>query len=267
MFEKQIRSLKRRYYFIQPKRRVRRNGIMYDINCRELIDYSIFLGSWEAETSDFIEKYVKDSFVTLEIGANVGAHTLLIAKNSGPTGIVHAVEPTKYARNKLLRNMDLNPDVAGRVRVHDLLISDVIEENTRREIRSSWPTRSYMASQPLETVPSLVTTIDRLVEEVELDRLDLIKIDIDGYDFRALRGAIDTIGRFRPLIYVELCEWAQQENGFSVTDIISFLASHGYNGYYASDMQPLTTSNVFELIGDKDSINGVFFPVEAKQPA
>ena len=227
MFEKQARSLKRRYHILFPKKQVRRDGIEYDLNCRELIDYGIFLGGWEADTLDFLRDHVKDGFVTLEVGANVGAHTLIIAKLSGENGVVHAIEPTVFARSKLLRNLSLNPEIEKRVHVHDLLISDTVADNAELEIRSSWPTKPKMTWQPKEHVSSPVSTIDRLVDDWGLTRLDLLKIDIDGYDYRALCGAKETIEKFRPLMFVELCEWALNENGSSVTDILSFLESFG----------------------------------------
>jgi FkbM family methyltransferase len=265
MFEKQLRSLKRRYHLLQPLKRARRDDIEYDLDCRQLIDYNIYLGCWETDTHDFIENHVKDGFVIVEVGANVGAHTLLLAKRAGGNGSVHAIEPTDFARTKLLKNSHLNPDLEERITVHDFLISDSVEENPRRDIRSSWPAKASMAWQPTEQVSSPVTTIDRLVDEWGLTRLDLLKIDIDGYDYRALRGAEASLRKYRPIVYVELCEAAQNENGYSVTDIVSFLGSLGYKGYDADGMVPIDPVNVLARIGGKAGINGAFFPA-AKRP-
>ena len=267
MFEKQLRSLKRRFHLAFPKKRVRRNDIEFDLDCRELVDYSIFLGGWERDTLDFIDSHVKPGFITVEAGANVGAHTLLIARQSGPDGVVHAIEPTQFARTKLLRNLGLNPEIEKRVHVHDFLISDRIEENPRREIRSSWPAKAKMTWNPKETVSSPVTTIDDLVAGQGLPRVDLIKIDIDGYDLRALRGAARTIERFGPLIFVELSQNALERVGDSVAGIIEYLAGLGYAGFDTNGMIPLTTGNVIGRIGTRDSINGVFFPPGKEQPA
>jgi FkbM family methyltransferase len=259
MFEKQLRSLKRRYHLLDPVKRVRRNGIAYELDCRELIDYNIYLGVWEDDTFDFIENNLKEGFVTMEIGANIGAHTLLIARKSGESGTVYAIEPTDYARTKLLKNISLNPDIASRIHVHNFLISDTVEENPRRDIRSSWPAKAKMEWKPKEQVSSPVTTVDSLASDLGLTRLDLIKIDIDGYDFRALVGAAATIEKFKPLIFVELSEWALQENGSSVAEILELLTSKGYRGYDANEMHELSSENVLARLGQKDSINGVFF--------
>jgi FkbM family methyltransferase len=265
MLEKRIRSLKRRLHMMFPIKRVNRNGLEYEVDCRELIDYSIFLGTWEQDTFDFLHRYVKPGFVTLEIGANIGAHTLLIAKQSGADGFVHAVEPTEFARTKLLKNLSLNPDIEKRVHVHNTLISDTVADNAQLEIRSSWPAKAKMTWKPKETVSSPVTTIDRLVADEKLSSVDLIKIDIDGYDLRALRGATKTIEKFKPLIFVELCEWALRENGNSVSEVVTHLSSLGYNGYDANGMFKLTPENALERLGNKDSINGAFFP-DGKTP-
>ncbi len=164
MFEKQARSLKRRYHMLFPRKQVRRDGIEYDLDCRELIDYGIFRGGWEADTLDFLRDHVKDGFVTLEVGANVGAHTLIIAKLSGENGVVHAIEPTVFARSKLLRNLSLNPEIEKRVHVHDLLISDTVDGQCGVANPLFMAAKPKMNWKPKEAcIVPRSPTIDRLV--------------------------------------------------------------------------------------------------------
>jgi len=70
--------------------------------------------------------------------------------------------------------------------------------------------------------------VDQFCEEQRVDRLDLIKIDIEGCELRALRGAIRTLKRFQPVILIELNGSALERDGYSVRDLIIFLEELRY---------------------------------------
>jgi tRNA G37 N-methylase Trm5 len=95
---------------------VARDGITYDLDLAQGIDFAIFLGNiYERQTKSALRKLVSPGSLVLDIGANIGAHTLHLAQLVGPGGRVMAFEPTDFAFRKLGRNLELNPSLAARV--------------------------------------------------------------------------------------------------------------------------------------------------------
>ena len=200
-----VRSLRKLWAMVFPDKIVERDGITYHLNCRELIDNKIYLGAWEAETVSVIGALVRNGDTVVELGANVGAHTSTLAQLVGATGSVHAVEPTEFARTKLLRSIALNSGIASRISVHAYLITDSPAEEQNRLIKSSWGAKSYIRGRDDELVNSPAITLDELVATHVKSNVNFLKIDIDGLDYKALVDSVKTMERDRTYILVELC--------------------------------------------------------------
>src|SRR6266436_7021968 len=96
---------------------VQRGDINWCLDLEEGIDFSIYLlGAFERSTVATLRALVKAGDVVLDIGANIGAHTLGLAKNVGAAGKVYAFEPADFAFQKLLRNLALNPALEKRTK-------------------------------------------------------------------------------------------------------------------------------------------------------
>jgi hypothetical protein len=88
--------------------RVSRRGIHWQLELREGIDLAIYLfGYFEYETFRAYRRLLKPGDTVPDIGANIGAHTLHLARCVSPSGRVIAFEPTAYAYNKLRQNISL----------------------------------------------------------------------------------------------------------------------------------------------------------------
>jgi FkbM family methyltransferase len=191
-----------------------RNGINWDLDLGEGIDLAIFLfGAFEVQTTRFLGGMVRPGDVVLDIGANIGAHTLPLARSCGEGGRVHAFEATDYACAKLARNLALNPALASKVNVVHCILSDRIDGVSETEIVSSWslvapPTgRDALAGVPQSVGGAEVLTIDLWAERTGLERLDLVKIDVDGHEPEVFAGARRTLQKFRPKILMELAPY------------------------------------------------------------
>ena len=89
-------------------------------------------------------------------------------------------------------------------------------------------------------------TVDSVVTDQELERVDLIKIDVEGHELRVLSGAVATLERFRPCILIEVFEETLRAQGASAEAVVNFLEEHGYVMGEFSDVDgsllPLTRS-------------------------
>lgn len=245
---------------------VTRRGIRWSLDLPEGIDFSIFLvGAFEWSTALTLDKLVKAGDTVFDIGANIGAHTLPIARKVGAGGRVFAFEPTAFAFGKLKKNLSLNPDLQARVEACQTMLTDDPGAAVREEIYSSWPLRAGEGHHPKHqgqltaTSGASTDTIDSFVERNRIARLDLIKIDVDGDEYPVLHGGIETLRRLRPTILLELAPWVHEEQGNSFAAMIDLLNELGYTLEKVGSKRklPLSASELDRMIPDGGSINAV----------
>src|ERR1700730_160433 len=124
----------KRHDFVQ----VVRKGLRWELDLSEGIDLTVFVfGRFENETAKALAKIIRPGAIVLDIGANIGAHTLPLAQLVGPNGKVYAFEPTKYAFDKLKQNLALNPELMTRVVADQIRLASP-GANDPGEIYSSW---------------------------------------------------------------------------------------------------------------------------------
>ena len=160
---------------------------------------------FEAGLFRFIGKVIQPGDVVLEIGANIGIFTALLGRWVGPHGHVYAFEPAPETRSRLLDHMTLN-HVEDRVTVIAEAVSDVSGRAPFQVIGTSGqnalaPRRNGAGAA--QTVEVSVTTIDAFCAQRGVVPA-IIKIDIEGYEIHALRGARHVLATYSPIVIVEL---------------------------------------------------------------
>ena len=159
--------------------------------------------AWNPEEYAALKESVAPGSTVLDVGANVGAYTLLFATWIGTSGRVVAFEPAAASRAGLHRHLALN-GLAQRVEVRPEAVSDVTGTLMFRDAGTQGDNRIVpRATDGATPTPSL--TIDDICERSRLAP-DVIKIDVEGAELAALRGARRTIAaRGRSMaLFVEL---------------------------------------------------------------
>lgn len=249
-----------------PVLEAKRGGVRWRLDLREGIDLSIYLlGGFEPRTLRLYRRLVPPGAVALDIGANIGSHTLPLARLVGPGGEVHAFEPTRFAIDKLLANVALNPGLAGRVRVRQFMLQADAGEPLAPSVCSSWPLEraddlhEQHLGRQMSTAGAAVTTLDRYVSGARLGRVDFAKIDVDGGEPGVVAGAAATLERFRPVLLMEFspCLYRGREGQFQ-----KMLVSLERLGYRFSDAHsgaplPADAGRLARIIPDGASANVV----------
>ena len=169
-----------------------------------------------------------------DVGANIGAHTLPLAQLVGPSGFVVAFEPTDYAFSKLCRNLEFNPALSSHIRAERLVLLDSTDATPPVSLASSWPLRPddnahHRHGGIAKSISGArATTLDEYAATASIERVDLIKLDVDGNELPILQGAVQVIAQFRPIIVFELAPYVMKEAGTRETDLLGLLRAAGY---------------------------------------
>jgi FkbM family methyltransferase len=249
---------------------VRRGGLNWRLDLSQGIDLSIYLlGAFERRTVRAMRSLVRNGNVVLDIGANVGAHTLYLAQAVGPSGAVIAFEPTDFAFRKLLQNVALNPTLASRMRPEQILLTNDSSSAIPSLIYSSWPltVREDLHEKHLGELKSTSNaTAERLDDYVRrngIDQIDFIKIDVDGHEYSVLSGALDSLQRLRPALLMELSPYVHAEkDAESFGRLVALLSDAGYSMHPVGSRKPLPLDAEFlaRLVPDGAGINVVLIP-------
>jgi FkbM family methyltransferase len=170
-----------------------------------------------------------DSFV--DGGANVGLYTLLAAPVVGPTGRVIAFEPATATRGWLTRNVRLNGYDWVEVRSEALDATSSERSFVSRQGDaaglSSFAPGHRGPSDRVETVVTIA--LDRALTETTRAKLALVKLDLEGAEVGALRGATELLREVGPDLLVEVEAEHLARNGSSAVELFDLLRAAGYS--------------------------------------
>jgi len=214
-------------------------------------------GEFSAGEWDLFAQIVKPGMTVVEVGANIGAHSVALARACSP-GPLYLFEPQQRVFQILCANLALNgvtnaiaypeacSDEAGFVVVPPL---DYGAELNFGGV-SVEPDTEGARGLRVRATP---------LDALGLGACHLIKVDVEGFEAQVLRGAADTIRRLRPLLYVENDRREHQQ------EVISLIAAMGYRLYWHAP--PLFRPNNFNgfpenIFGRIVSVNMLCVPDE-----
>jgi FkbM family methyltransferase len=157
--------------------------------------HSCWLGSYEYEKQRRITNELKHGTVFYDIGANVGFYSLLATRLVTP-GKIYAFEPLPSNVWYLRRHLELNE--TSNVEVLDLAVSD--RTGTAFFEEAACRLMGHLAQEG--TLSVRTATLDSLLFEEKISPPTVVKMDIEGAELPALRGATECIRRYRPVIFL-----------------------------------------------------------------
>lgn len=204
--------------------------IMYprDETCRVVYTTGLF----EPNEFFYLDEILAEGMVFVDVGANLGLYSLFASRKVGTKGRVLAIEPSSREYDRLVTNCRLNAvsnltplklalsDFSGS---SDLLVasSDHAGHNTLGKFGYEG-----IVLDRKETVR--VETLDNIISQRTIQRVDVIKMDVEGSELLALKGGVETIRRFKPILLVEVSDRTLKNRGCSSEMVLSFLDHAGY---------------------------------------
>jgi FkbM family methyltransferase len=189
-------------------------------------------GRYEPNEMYAVASLLRSGMTFVDVGANQGIFTLLAAAAVGPSGAVHAFEPSPRDRARLVSNIELNR--LTNVHVHSAALgsddrtASLIVSDQEHPGHNTLGGLSYRETSQAYSVVVAVQTLDQVVERERLRRVDLMKIDVEGSETAVLKGATRTLQKFRPVIIAEAQQTSLRQMGSSVRELMDLIRSHGY---------------------------------------
>jgi len=191
----------------------------------------------------FLAKHIKKCKIILDIGAHVGCHSLMYSKVN-PTAEIHSFEVQKKMYELLKKNISLNN--CQNVKIYNCAIGNMIKmveindtisdgPNTNLKLEYGTPNKLNLGGVCLGkgSEEQLMITIDSL----ELKECDFIKIDVEGFEPFVIMGALETIKKYKPVIFYEknyknvTTEMLKIAESESYEEVRKILTSVGYKIY------------------------------------
>jgi FkbM family methyltransferase len=224
-------------------RTAERDGIKFRLDLSRLIEHSFFFKILNEPAWKNLFKIVKPEFVVFDIGANIGLLTLNFGRICHQ-GRVVAFEPDSRNFESLEYNLTLNGFM--NIQLHKLALGSRQESRVLYKLIDSNPGANrilrdeHLNEYAHEKVN--VVTLDRMVEELSAQRLDLLKIDVEGFEMFVLQGAEESIRKWRPILFVELAEVNLNEHGLSARQLIEYIEQLNYEVLDARTMEMIDRS-------------------------
>jgi FkbM family methyltransferase len=218
-----------------------RNGLSFELDISDYMEWLIYFGI-EVEPREPLLRLARSGDVVIDVGANVGEVALLLAHRVGASGRVLAFEPHPAIHERARRNLELN-----RLGQLELVRRGLGAEPGHATLAipvssNRGGTRISAAGEGLEIE---ITTIDRFVAERALPRVDLIKIDVEGFEHHVLRGGRATLERHHPRLFVEVDDDNLRAQGTSARELVGLVEELGYRITHAQLGVPVGRDHPF----------------------
>jgi len=189
-----------------------------------------FFGAYEPIEVYLLRYLLRPGMVVIDAGANVGQHTLIAAGAVGRDGEVHAFEPVPKSFRRLVAHVSEN-GLAPTVRTNMMALwhqAQTVRLNLGSDKASNGGYTIGVPSEAVDTVTSSGVRLDQYVAENKLNRVDFVKMDIEGAEWFALQGAATVLARWQPTMLVEINRLACRALGYEPERIWEFLKPYGY---------------------------------------
>lgn len=196
------------FWFEKP---FRLNDVFYSITngyyfkASGQIDFNFMGGRHECFQDEYMHEILREGSIFIDVGAHLGRFTLLGARLVGEKGMVVALEPDQRVFQRLVENVGLN-------NLQNVIALPIAASNRNvlalfklSKTLRGWSSLTNMHKDTVVAeVPIPAFTLDTLVESLRLERVDLVKIDVEGAEDKVLEGAVEVLDVFRPALLIEM---------------------------------------------------------------
>jgi len=184
-----------------------------------------YFGVSEPDLFDFYNTYLRPGMTVMDVGANIGLHSLYMAKRVLPAGRIYSFEPSKKIFARLCRHVESSN--LSNISCYPCALGPQSGEAFFHEVESD-SSRSFLCDSPSgERV--VVRTLDDIAAENRLNKIDFVKLDVEGFELGVLQGSQQLLEHGRIDVFqVEVDCNSLARNAADAEGIFSFLTYRKY---------------------------------------
>ncbi len=213
-----------------------RSGLSFALDpdaLREAPNIILAQGGYESFELALISRLARGARMIFDIGANIGWYSLHLSQRE-PQAKIYAFEPVPTTHQRLLTNLARNDAGARVTPVSDGLSDAPGAFDMFVPATSGSPAASLSELHPGEgnrRVSCRFTTLDKFIDDNEIEQLDFLKCDVEGAELRVLKGGVNSLARFKPAVVIELLRKWSAAFGYHPNDVLDLFAALGYVCY------------------------------------
>lgn len=211
-------------------RTVEIDGINLKLDISDTVGHSNYFAVDEP-AQIVLYNFVKPGMNVIDIGANIGATTLNLAKKTGATGEIFSFEPSPYNYRRAWQNISLNnfrniklinqglgnektTAFLYNVNSHNRGMQRLLKGNSENDL--------------YEKTAVEIDTLDNSMQKFSIPPPSFIKIDVEGFEFNVLLGGKETIMKHKPALFIELDDNNLREQGNTARELVELIIQFQY---------------------------------------
>jgi FkbM family methyltransferase len=219
------------------------DGITYKLNIAEHNGLRVYFKVFPISTWQLFN-LIEPHFNIIDVGANIGFYSLNFAKKASK-GNVFSFEPFQYNYQLLNQNIELNN--FNNIKTYPIALGETTRKANMNNItnKNLGMVHIDLSSNNDENLIT-INTLDNFVKKNNSEKIHLIKIDIEGYETNFIKGAINTLTKDYPILFIEVIDQHLKKFDSSAFELIKTLEDLGYNYIINADTKQVIYS-VFNL--------------------
>ena len=216
-----------------------------DVLNNDWVGSSIINGTpWESHITFFLERNLKQDSVFIDVGSNYGWHSIM---SSNLCNEIYSFEPQNYVYNIQKENINQN-------NIKNIKLLNYGIGNTNEHVNMSPINYADNVNVGDLSVGTGGEEIEiRTLDSLNLGRIDIVKIDVQGYEKFVLEGGINTISEYKPILIIELEDHQLRKFGYGSDDLFKVINNMDYHVYlldyhYPSDHVCVHKDNLHDFI-------------------
>ena len=206
-------------------------GYKFELSIYDAIENRIQNGLYEWPEISIMKPFVFPGKTALDVGANNGVYSLVLSGDTSPAnqgeyskGKVYAFEPHPENFKRLVKNINLN-NKKNNIICHQIGLGDIKDTGYYRDADLSSNSGGYgLNKSDSNGLKIETTTIDEFVTEFSISNIGFIKIDVEGWEDKVLKGGNNSIKRYKPNMLIEFIGTRD-----SISNLLSILSDYKYD--------------------------------------